>query len=250
MVRYYRASEASKMLRVTPQTLRKYRREGKIKGYETPGGQHIYKEEELKELIEGPLDQPDNSRVLAFYIRSSDGDNAKMNEQIRLLTEKYGEPDVIYKDKASGLNEKRKGLNRMIEAAKNKDITEVRFTQKDRLTRFGYRYLELFFEDKGITIGPAFDKQDKSLQEELMQDFMSLIASFSGKFYRIRGYEQKKKLLEDANQELDKRKTSKGNVQRHRKDACRIKCRLISSISIRQRNSMAMMFTHHMSCRF
>ena len=30
-----------------------------------------------------------------------------------------------------------------------------------------------------------------------MQDFMSLFASFTGKFYRVRGYEQQKKFLED-----------------------------------------------------
>ena len=37
-----------------------------------------------------------------------------------------------------------------------------------------------------------------------MQDFMSLLASFSGKFYRIRGWEQRKKLLKDVNEEVAK----------------------------------------------
>ena len=209
MSEYYRASEAAAFLRVTPQTLRKYRLQGKIKGYETPGGQHVYKVDELKEIIEGPSATLPNENILAFYVRSSDGDDKKMDEQVRLLTEKYGEPNVVYRDKASGLNEKRKGLNRMLRDAQKHCITEIRFTQKDRLTRFGYDYLIMFFEDKNIKIGPAFDKPDKSLQEELMQDFMSLIASFSGKFYSLRGYEQKKRLLEDAQRELDRKASQK-----------------------------------------
>lgn len=209
MSEYYRAAEAAEFLRLTPQTIRKYRLEGKITGYKTPGGQHIYKKEDLINFLneQQPQSQSQQKRILAFYIRSSDGDNVKMNEQIKQLTEKYGEPDKIYKDKASGLNEKRKGLQKLIKDAQTHDVTEIRFTQKDRLTRFGYEYLELFFKDKGVTIGPAFDKPDKTLQEELMQDFMSLIASFSGKFYRIRGYEQKKQLLNDAKKRLDEKES-------------------------------------------
>lgn len=209
MSEYYRAAEAAEFLRLTPQTIRKYRLEGKITGYKTPGGQHIYKKEDLINFLneQQPPSQSQQKRILAFYIRSSDGDNVKMNEQIKQLTEKYGEPDKIYKDKASGLNEKRKGLQKLIKDAQTHDVTEIRFTQKDRLTRFGYEYLELFFKDKGVTIGPAFDKPDKTLQEELMQDFMSLIASFSGKFYRIRGYEQKKQLLNDAKKRLDEKES-------------------------------------------
>ena len=90
----------------------------------------------------------------------------------------------------------------MLRDAQKHCITEIRFTQKDRLTRFGYDYLIMFFEDKNIKIGPAFDKPDKSLQEELMQDFMSLVTSFAGRFYRLRGNEQKKRLLKEAEQRL------------------------------------------------
>ena len=36
-----------------------------------------------------------------------------------------------------------------------------------------------------------------------MQDFMSLLASFSGKFYRLRGWEQRKKFLDDVQKEVD-----------------------------------------------
>lgn len=39
----------------------------------------------------------------------------------------------------------------------------------------------------------------------IMQDFMSLIASFSGKFYRLRGYDSQKKLLSKAGDYIEQK---------------------------------------------
>ena len=55
----------------------------------------------------------------------------------------------------------------------------------------------------------AFDENDKSLTEELMQDFMSLVASFTGKYYRLRGYDQQRRLLKTAKENIDKKEKEK-----------------------------------------
>lgn len=36
-----------------------------------------------------------------------------------------------------------------------------------------------------------------------MEDFMSLLASFSGKFYRLRGWEQQRKLVDNVSKNLE-----------------------------------------------
>jgi len=206
---FVRVSEAADILRVTPQTIRKYRKQGKLRGYETGGNQMIYKRTDILKLLGADQDEPEDNtpqeQKLAFYIRANDGDNTKLKTQLDALTQKYGKPIKVYKDKASGLNEKRKGLNRLLDDAKNGEINAVRYTQKDRLTRFGYTYLTRLLEEYGCDAQAASDKDDKTLQEELMQDFMSLIASFSGKFYRMRGYEQKRQLLKDAEERFEER---------------------------------------------
>ena len=46
-------------------------------------------------------------------------------------------------------------------------------------------------------------RDEKPAGEELVQDFMSLIASFSGRFYRTRSRENQKKLLSMAEEELE-----------------------------------------------
>lgn len=199
---YIRISQAAKMLKVTPQTIRKYAKQGKIASTKTPGGQTIYSLNSIQAYL--PQTHPkQNQHKTAQYARSSDGDQKKINTQLEQLEKAYGKPYKTYTDKASGLNENRPGLKRLLKDAKEGKINKLIITQKDRLTRFGYSYLEELFNAYGVEIIVAFDKEDKSLQEELMQDFMSLIASFAGKFYRLRGYDQQKQLLRDAEDKID-----------------------------------------------
>lgn len=208
MKEYLRASEAAKMLCVTPQTVRKYYKEGRINGYTTPGGQTIYKTQEIKQLLENN-ERENTPTATAHYLRASDGNKARLATQEKQLEEKYGTPDYLINDKASGLNENRKGLKRLIQLAQDQKITIIRITQKDRLTRFGYSYLEQLFQAYGVQIEVAFEKEDKTLTEELMQDFMSLIASFAGKFYRLRGYAQQKELLAKAERNIEEKEKTR-----------------------------------------
>ena len=41
--------------------------------------------------------------------------------------------------------------------------------------------------------------------EQLMQGFMNLTTSFSGKFYRLRGYEQQRMVLRKASEHIDEK---------------------------------------------
>ena len=202
---YLRAKEAAELLCVTTQTIRKYHKQGKLKGYTTPGGQTIYKTSEIQDLLNKNNPTLKQTQYTAHYTRASDGSKARLSTQAEQLEEKYGTPDYLITDKASGLNEKRKGLQKLINLAKDHKITKIHITQKDRLTRFGYTYLEELFNAYNVEIEIAFEKEDKSLTEELMEDFMSLIASFSGKFYRLRGYKQQRELLDAAEHKIDER---------------------------------------------
>ena len=196
--KYYRIGEAAKLLCVTPQTVRKYAQQGKIKYTKTPGGQTIYLKASIDEYLKGIDTTTPTEEKIGFYLRTSDHQPARIAEQERQLKEIYGEPVKIYKDIASGLNENRKGLQRLLDDAQNGTINKIVITQQDRLTRFGYTYLKRLLETYGCQLEVAFDAPNKTLQEELIQDFMQLIASFSGKYYRLRGYQQRKQLLDTA----------------------------------------------------
>lgn len=193
---YYRVHEVAELLSVSPTTVRRYVREGLLSCDRTPSGQRVFTPEQVSVLL--PKNEPKDNKPNAYYLRSSDGDNTKMNNQLTLLSGVFGDPksdDYIIKDKASGLNDKRAGLKRLIKLSQDGKIGNVYITQDDRLTRFGYSYLEELFTQNNTSIHSLDEDKMVSLQEELLQDFMSLVASFSGKFYRLRGYEQQKQLL-------------------------------------------------------
>lgn len=61
------------------------------------------------------------------------------------------------------------------------------FYIKDRLTRFGFNYLERICKKMGSKIIVLSETEsEKSIEEELAEDIVSIIHSFSGKLYGMR----------------------------------------------------------------
>lgn len=197
---YITPKEASKITGLHRETLRQYANKGMIDYIRIPNGDRRYNKESILTLI-----GKDKDKGIVFYIRSSDGKQSLLDSQEQLLRETYGEPLKIYKDKGSGLNEKRRGLQQLIKHAQKGNFTHIAITNHDRLTRFGYSYLETLFEQLGVEILVVNEKKGKDLYEELLEDFMSLLASFSGKFYRLRGWEQQKRLLKEVGEKIDEK---------------------------------------------
>ena len=108
-------------------------------------------------------------------------------------------PDYVYTDIASGMNEHRQGLNNLIADAKKGDIDTVYISYKDRLTRFGFGYFEYLFSLYGTKIEVVNLTKEEDFQQELTQDFISILHHFSKKLYSNRRKELKnlKKLLEN-----------------------------------------------------
>lgn len=193
-----RTAKMAQIMGCTPQTIRKWVDTGKIPYHKNPAGQLIFTEDDIKQALGDSNTTNTNKQTWAYYLRSSQGKTSALNNQEKLLRSQYPQPKYIIKDRASGLNENRKGLNRLITLAKNGEITDIAITNKDRLTRFGYKYLEELFQQNGIKLHYIQTKQTKDAADELMDDFMALIASFSGRFYQQRNKANTKKLLDTA----------------------------------------------------
>ena len=103
----------------------------------------------------------------------------------------------VYKDVGSGLSEKREALSRALRAARKGEYDELHVTHTDRLARFGTRTLTELFESYGVTVR-VLHEADNTPEEELMSDFMTLLALFSGRLYGQRSASAKRRLLERA----------------------------------------------------
>lgn len=199
---YLRVKQAGELLGISPATVRLWCNNGKLPYHLSAAGQRIFYKDELLAFKSQQLGQESPSKTRRiFYARSSNGNDITIDTQIRKLTTEYGNPDEIITDKGSGLNENRKGLQKLLKIitdSKNDELIKVYVTNKDRLTRFGFTYITTLIESHNASIVVLDSDDTKEPQEILMQDFMSLLASFSGRFYRLRGWEQQKKLLNDV----------------------------------------------------
>lgn len=120
------------------------------------------------------------------YCRVSSSQNKdKLEKQAERLTAycaaKGYKVEQLVKECASGLNDKRPKLMKELE---NPDVTRIVVEHHDRLTRFGFNYLERWMAAKGCEIevinAAANDKDD------LMNDFVSLVTSFTARLYGSR----------------------------------------------------------------
>lgn len=193
--------EAMDYLNVSKITLQRWDNSGRLKAIRTSGGHRRYKLSDLEKFIgeyhaEGK--ETDNV-IVATYARCSTSDQKQhgdIDRQSQRLSEycakKKYKVEYIIKDMGSGLNDKRKGFTKLCNLVVNGKINKVVIEHKDRLTRFQYNLIEFFFNSYGVEI-ELLDKKECTEQEELVNDMMMLIASFSGKVYSLRAQENRKK---------------------------------------------------------
>jgi predicted site-specific integrase-resolvase len=58
---------------------------------------------------------------------------------------------------------------------------------KDRLTRFGFEYMRRYFASRGASVIVARQPAMQSMQDELVEDLIAIITSFSGRVHGMRG---------------------------------------------------------------
>ncbi len=86
----------------------------------------------------------------------------------------------VFKEVASGLNDERKEFWKMFDSKPTKIIVE----NKDRLTRFGFNYLEKFSLERGCQI--IVIHREKEDEADLIKDMVSIIYSFCARLYGMR----------------------------------------------------------------
>ena len=101
----------------------------------------------------------------------------------------------IFTDVASGLNTKHRGLKKLCQAIEERRIDRVIVTYPDRLTRFGFKYLEQYFQSHETEISVINDTVVQSMEEELVKDLIVIVTSFSGRIHGLRSHRNKKSIL-------------------------------------------------------
>jgi len=98
----------------------------------------------------------------------------------------------IYKEVASGMNDNRREFWKMLETSPTKVIVE----NKDRLTRFGFNYLEKLLGKLGCEL-IVINYVDND-EEDLIKDLVSIITSFCCRLYGLRRGKNKVKKIKEV----------------------------------------------------
>lgn len=147
------------------------------------------------------IDETQESRPskTAVYARVSSSENksnliAQSKRVQEFCSVKGWVVNVVVEECGSGLNDSRKKLLKLIT---DPSITRIVVEHKDRLTRFGFNYINELWSGEIVVINEV--KED---EKDLMQDFVSLVTSFTARLYgRRRSKRTTEKLIKELSED-------------------------------------------------
>lgn len=199
-----KAKEIKEKYKIHHDSLLKWERDGHLQSKRTAGGHRRWLEDDIQTLLK--IGVVKEEKRYAYYARCS---TAKQKENLERQIERLkkhcqdkGYSEVKeYSEIGSGLNDNRPKLHKLIDAVLKKEVNHIVVEYKDRLARYGFKFLMRFFKGLGCTVEFLDEKATKDDNEELVQDVLSLFTCFSARLYgkrggRPKGSKNKKKLAE------------------------------------------------------
>ena len=188
----YRPNEFAKLIGKSTSTLRRWDREGVLSPKRTPGNQRYYTDEDLRCIFNS--EKARTPRKTVVYCRvSSSGQKGDLTSQVKAM-ETYCLGAGIAVDEwlneiGGGLNFKRKVFLKLMKSIRMGEVEHLLVAHKDRLARFAFELIEelaSWYECK-ITV---VNQESLSPQQEMVEDLMSIIHTFSCRLYGLRNYKK------------------------------------------------------------
>jgi predicted site-specific integrase-resolvase len=173
---------------VTYKTAWRWFRDGQISGKQMPSGTIIVNQDTEKRSA---VMQADEGKTAAVYVRVSSAENkdnleGQAERVLSYCAARGWKVKSVVKEIGSGLNDQRPKLLRLLS---DPEIGLIVVEHKDRLTRFGFSYIEALMHQRGGKI-EVINEADGA-KEDLIQDFVSVITSFCARIYGQRRSKRK-----------------------------------------------------------
>ena len=197
-MKIYKITEASEYLGVSINTLKTLANNGKINSFKTAGKHRRFRQDDLDAYM--GVEKKKQEKLTVIYARCSTAKQKenleRQKDRLRKYAENKGYKFILINEIASGINEKRKGLHKLIKLCFEGKVERVLIEYKDRLARFGYEYLDAIFKNLEITV-EVVETKEKKYEEELAEDIMKILTCYSARFYGRRGGRKKKNTEEN-----------------------------------------------------
>lgn len=190
-----KAKEVMELYNISRPTLNNWVKSGKI-DYETlPSGRYNY-------LHKRDLNEIKDKKTVLYARVSTQSQKENLERQIERLksftTAQGFIVDHVYKEVASALNYERKEYKKLLSSILNGEVERVIVEYKDRLLRFGFDEFKFICESKNVELIVVDKTQDnKTAEQEMTEDLVSIIHHFSSKLYSKR---KRNKLINIVNE--------------------------------------------------
>lgn len=184
MIMKYKISEYAKLNKVGYRTIWNWIKLNKVQIERTTTGRVmiIVEDDDIKESV-------------AVYCRVSSSENKDNLERqkervLNYCAAKGYQIDKVIIEIGSGLNDNRQKLEKLL---LDPSITKIVVEHSDRFSRFGMNYIQKLLTMQGRII-EIINKQENN-RDDLMQDFVSIITSFTARLYGQRRTKRKTEQL-------------------------------------------------------
>ncbi|PSR25829.1 MAG: DNA-binding protein [Sulfobacillus thermosulfidooxidans] len=209
MDKYISIGKAAKILGITPKTLRRWEQAKTIQSVRTPTGYRRYRADDIMRLLTQRQKGFGARCVIYARVSSSkqtrDGNLDRQRDRLLEEAQKRGyDPVLVVAEQASGINDKRRGLWRVLHLAEKRGFDVLLIEYPDRLARFGYRYLVEYLRAFDVRVETAQDQPPASFEEELTRDLITILTVFSARLYGRRSKGFRKKITETIQEHHEK----------------------------------------------
>ena len=200
-------SEASKLTGVTVKTLKIWDNEGLLKAkYKTVGGHRRYDSDDIEKYIGNDISK-EKERNVFVYCRVStkkqqeSGNLQRQKERlVKYCNEKQYNIVEVFEEVASGISDNRRQLIKMFRLLD--EVKYIVIEYDDRLARFGYNYLKEYAKSFNVDVEVIEHNQKKDVNEEMVNDLISIITCSSAKLYGSEGGRKIQKAIQKSIQEI------------------------------------------------
>jgi excisionase family DNA binding protein len=192
-MKIYKITEASAYLGISINSLKTLANNNKINSFKTDGEHRRFREDDLDTYM--GVKKEKQERLTVIYARCSTAKQKenleRQKDRLRKHAEEKGYKYLVIDEIASGINEKRKGIHKLIKMCFEGKVERILIEYKDRLARFGYEYLDAIFRNLEVIV-EIVEIKEKKYEEELAEDIMKILTCYSARYYGARGGRKKK----------------------------------------------------------
>jgi putative resolvase len=191
LMQLIKVSKLAKALGVTVRTLYNWKEQGKLE-YVVQNKMNYVTQETYNNML--GIKHNDEAKVVVYCRVSSTSNKSNLTTQReRLLNYCNARGYQVYKvieEIGSGINDKRPKFSKLLESG---DFTKIVVEHKDRLTRFGFNYIDTLLKTVGKDIEVVNNVNTD--EEDVIQDFVSIITLYCAKIYGKRRCKRKTEKL-------------------------------------------------------